>query len=438
MKRSTLLALIFASAVGGWILLFERGEPTNGDPERVFTAETDAIDEVVLARPGLPEVRLSRGGDGFLVRGGDGDPVPADPVEADQLLQNVAALTPGRALEADAPGHYGLDPPALRITVTTGDETRSAAFGNETLTGGNRYLRFGDAVFATPARSFRNFDRSAWDLRDLRVFRGNPTARGLRLEAGGVEAALIRAGGDWTITVPFRFAADSFAASQLARTLLDLRMTGVAGDGEEFGEPRLRARIDLDRDGESETRTVVFGADRPPGVLARVEGDPLVFVVSADPVEELQQALDAELAPLHSLRVFDISAWQVREARFEGEGRETAFLREEGEDATEWTLAGGGEALDSGAVEDLLYRLETTEAEAVGDAPGGDEPDWIVRIREEDAGEPAIVRIHLGPEQIRALRDGDERVLLLSRETWDGIRERLDETARPSLGEEEP
>ncbi len=433
-KRGTLLALAFAAAVGGWILLFERGEPESGDEtERVFGVEADEIDEITLTRPGLPEVRLRRGAEGFLVASGDRDPVPADPAEADSLLQNVAALGFTRTLEAGSNADdFGLDPPALRLGVTAGDETWSAAFGDETLTGGSRYLRFQDAALLTPAHSFRNFDRSAWDLRDLRVFRGDPAVRGMRLRAGDREAALVREGGDWSIAVPFRIAADPFSASQLAGTLADLRMLALA-EGETIETPRLVAEIDLDRgDGETGTRAVVFGADRPPGVLAQVVGDPLAFVVAAEPVEELEDALGSGLESIRSLRLFDLPVWQVDEMRFESDDAEIAFLRTEDEEATVWTLADGESPPDSGAVEDLLHRLSRTEAEAVGGAPADAlvDPDWIVRLRREDASEPATVRFQVGPERVQALRDGDERVLLLPRGEWDGIRALLD-AARP-------
>ena len=421
MKRGTLLALGLAAAVGGWIALFERGEPDAGNDDAVFGVEVADVDAVLLVRPGEADVRLTRGGDGFTVREGDGEPAPADPAEADELLQNVASLASGRTLAGDA-AEFGLDPPALSIAVVVGDETLTAALGDETLTGGNRYLRFGDALMVTPERAFRNFDRSAWDLRDRRVFRGDPSARGLRVEADGARAAMTRDGGDWTVTEPFRLRADPFSAAQLAANLLDLRMTALAqGDGDfGFATPRLAAEITLARGEEVEARTVVFGADRPPGVSARVEGDPLVFVVAEEPVEALEEAARDGLESVRSLRLFGFSVWDVDEARF----GETEFARSETAEGTEWTL--GGEPVDASAVEDLLYRLNSTDADAVGDEPGDSEPDWVLRVGDEE------VTVRVGEDEVLAHRAGDERTLALSRATWDGIVGLLEAASRPA------
>ncbi len=433
MKRSTLLALLFAAAVGGWILLFEQGDPEAEEADRVFGIEVETIEEVTLARPGFPEVRLARDGDGFTVAGGNGNPAPADETEADLLLQNVASLAFERRLDRSDSTDFGLDPAALVITVRGGGQARTALLGDETLAGGNRYLGFEDQVLVVPARAYQNFDRSAWDLRDLRVFRGAPEIRELRLIADDNEVALSRSGGDWTITAPFRLAADPFSAAQLSGQLADLRMTALAGGGDSGAEaPRLRAEVTLDRGGEIETRTVVFGDDRPPGVFARIEGDPLAFVVAEEPVKELEEAARTGLETIRSLRLFDFPVWLVNEAGFEGPDGEILFRRSDDGEATHWTLAGDPEPLVGAGVEDLLYRLISTDAEMVGDEPpAGDEPDWTIRVREEDASQPGTVRFWTSGDEVEALREGDERVLVLTREAWDEIRALLDAAAEP-------
>jgi len=399
----------------------------------VFGIEVETIEEVVLARPGFPEVRLARDEDGFTVAGGNGEPAPADETEADLLLQNVASLAFERKLNFSESADFGLEPAALTITVRGGGRTRIALLGDETLAGGNRYLGFEDQVLVVPARAYQNFDRSAWDLRDLRVFRGAPEVRELRLIAADREVALSRAGGDWIITAPFRLAADPFSAAQLAGQLADLRMTALAGE-EDFGAeaPRLRAEVTLDRGGEIETRTVVFGGDRPPGVFARVEGDSLAFVVAEEPVEELEEAARTGLQAIQSLRLFDFPVWLVNEAGFEGPDGEILFRRNGDEEAAHWTLAGDPEPLPGAGVEDLLYRLISTDAEAVGGEPPAGEPDWTIRVREEDTNQPGTARFWTsGDDEVETLREGDERVLLLPREAWDEIRELLDAAATP-------
>ena len=448
MRRTTVLALLAALLVGGWIWLFERGEPESGDGQPVFEVEPDEVLAVAIERPEEPDLRLSRQGDGFLVGEGDGAPAPADGTEADLLLQNVASLRSGRELPEVPDGDlaaFGLDPPGLTIRITTGAGSAAAGFGDETPAPGNRYLRFGDSVLVVPAFARDNFDRDAWDLRDKRVFRlETPAARGLRLTAAGETVELVREAGVWSIVRPFRFAADAYEASGLANRLLDVEMTGLApppAEAEEdpfgFDRPRLTAELDL-AVGPEETaasRTIHFGSESggPAGIFARVGSEPAVFVVPKSLVEELEEGVTGGLSALRSLRLFRFAAFRAIELRVGNADGETVFRRRDGAEGREWTVeAGGAETApaDSEAVDDLLYKLNSTDAEAVAAAGLPDDgARWTISVREEVEGseDPAeaaaeSVRIAVAAGgEAQALRTGDERALRLAPAAWEEI-----------------
>ena len=436
MRRMTLWALGAAALVGGWVALFETGDPGPEDGEPVFAVPAPDIAAVTLERPGEPPVRVARTEDGFAVAAGDEEPAPADPTEADLLFQNAASLRFEREL-GPATGDlsaFGLDPPGLVVRIETGTESRAAGFGGETPTPGRRYLRSGEAVLVVPAFARDNFARSAWDLRDQRVFRfEHPAARRLQLTAGGETVEIERAEGRWWIRRPFAFAADPWAASQLASRILDAEMLGLAapGAGEDpFAGEELRAALDLAVRPEErpESRTLRFGAPSrdPLGVFARVEGDPLVFVVAGSLRDELEAAVANGLEELRSLRLFRFAAYSAATLDLGGPEGDFAFRRRDAEAGRQWTL--GDEALDRAAVEDLLYGLNSIEAEAIGgEALPAAEAVWTITVREEseatgELGEPESVRIAVaGDGAAWALREGDARALELAPGAWAAV-----------------
>ncbi len=450
MQRTTLLAVLAALAVAGWIALFEREEGAEDEGHPVFGLDETEIQAAEIERPGEPAVRLARHGEGFTVAEGDGPESAADPGEVDLFLQNVVSLRFEREVEGvDRAGlaEFGLAPPGLTIRLFPADgETLTTGFGDETPAAGNRYLQFGQRVLVTSAFARDNLDRSAWDLRDKRVFRLEmPAARRLQVTAGGgTTVEIAREAGVWNIRRPYRFAADPYEASQFASRLLDAEMAGVApapdgGEEDPFGlaSPRLTAELDLVAGPQEEavSRTVHFGGESrtPPGVFARLETDPLVFVARKPLFDALREAAETELASLRSLDLFRFAAFRTIALRFTTPDGETAFHRREGEAGREWTMESGGGApvlVDTVAVEDLLYELNSTEAGNVGEASlPGDGAAWAIAVTEEieAGGETSgtgaeTVRVTVSQNgEVRALRANDDRTLVLSADAWKAI-----------------
>ena len=464
MRRTTLLALLAAGAVAGWIALFEREEPTADEGQPVFGLDEAEILAVEIERPGEPTVRLTRNNEGFVVAEGDGPESSADSGEVDLLLQNVGSLRFERELEGvreEDFSEFGLAPAGLAIRVFPKGDSRNAqpltaGFGDETPASGNRYLRLGDRVLVTSAFARDNFDRDAWNLRDKRVFRLDaPAARRLRLTTGAGQAVEVaREEGLWTIVRPYRLAADPYEASQFASRLLDAEMAGLAPDagpepGDSFGlgAPRLRAELSLVVGPQEEeiSRTIHFGEESrtPPGVFARVESDPLVFVVGKPLFDALREGATTELASLRSLDLFRFAGFQAVTLLVRGPDGEALFQRREGEEGREWTMETGGSlplVVDTAAVEDLLYKLNSTDAESVDEKqlPSGGAV-WTFAVTEASgdtettaASEPETVRLTVSQSgEVQALRAGDERTLVLSGEAWGEITQLLAAARKP-------
>jgi hypothetical protein len=121
-----------------------------------------------------------------------------------------------------------------------------------------------------------------WDIPEDRVV-------SVRLEKDGSVVELVRDGETWRLTRPAPYPADSFAASDLARQLAQLKRVG--GDSseakpEDYGLTKPAAKATLtwkDPDGgkKNSTRTLDFGIDIPGTDIAaaRVEGENKVLFV---------------------------------------------------------------------------------------------------------------------------------------------------------------
>ena len=463
MRRTTLLALLAAVAVAGWIALFEREENASDDGQPVFGLDEAEILAVEIERPGEPTVRLTRIDEGFVVAAGEGPESFADSGEVDFLLQNVGSLRFERELEGireEDFSQFGLAPPGLAIRVfPAGDapdaQPLTAGFGDETPASGNRYLRLGDRVLVTSAFARDNFDKSAWDLRDKRVFPLEaPAARRLRLTTGAGQAVEVaREEGRWTIVRPYRLAADPYEASQFAIRLLDAEMAGLApgaaeepGDSFGLGAPRLRAELNLAVGPQEEeiSWTIQFGGESrtPPGVFARVESDPLVFVVGKSLFDALREGAETELANLRSLDLFRFAGFQAVTLLVRGPDGEAVFQRREGEEGREWTMEADASlplVVDTVAVEDLLYKLNSTKADDLGaEQLPSDGAAWTLAVTEargdSEASEPETETVHLtvsASGEVQALRAGDERTLVLSGEAWKEITDLLTAAREP-------
>ena len=187
-------------------------------------------------------------------------------------------------------------------------------------------------------------------------------------------------------------------------------------------------------------------------MFARVEGDPTVFVVGQGLFDELIGSVRDRLAAVRSLRLFRFAAWKAVELRLAGPDGESVFRRREAADGErEWvreSAAGAATPADSEAVEDFLYRLNSTDGEEIVAAPAlpgvpartgrrdpgpPADPVLTITVAEEDdadregtaqtAGRRETVRFRTpedGPPT--ALREGDERALRLTGEAMDEIR----------------
>jgi Domain of unknown function (DUF4340) len=132
-----------------------------------------------------------------------------------------------------------------------------------------------------------------WDVPEDRVV-------SVRLEKEGSVVELARDGESWRLTRPSPYPADSFAASDLARQLSQMRRVGGdAADArpEDYGlaKPSAKATVTWKNEGDPQkrsTRTIDFGIDIPgtDTAAARVEGENRVLFVPSSVAASVKKA----------------------------------------------------------------------------------------------------------------------------------------------------
>ena len=173
-------------------------------------------------------------------------------------------------------------------------------------------------------------------------------------------------------------------------------------------------------------RTIHFGRESrsPPGTFARIEPG-LVFIVDKPLHDALREAADTELESLRHLRLFQFAGFRAVALQVTSPGGDFLFQRREGEGGRKWTMEIGGSdrtVVDTVAVENLLYKLNSTDASGVGDGDLPQEGDeWIIAVTEEIGDIDGVETVRLtvsGTGEARALRPGDERTLAVSADAW--------------------
>jgi len=158
-----------------------------------------------------------------------------------------------------------------------------------------------------------------WDLPEDRVL-------SVRLEKEGSIVELVREGESWRITRPAPYPADSFAASDLARQLSQLKRVG--GDTsearpEDYGltKPTAKATItwkDPNDPQKKSTRTVEFGIDIPgtDTSAARVEGqNRVLFVPSSVAASVKKPASDFQSKDVFGGSTTDVAGIDIERGR---------------------------------------------------------------------------------------------------------------------------
>ena len=416
--RSTLVLLVLAAALGGYIWFVEmKREPDSDEPkgEKVFAAlEADKIAALTVTASNGDVTTLKKEGLGWKIE--KPVQVAADASEVSGVTSNLATLDLTRVID-EKPASletFGLDKPRLQLTFTAAGKPRTLLLGAKTATGGDTYAKLDDAarVFTVPSWLEQSLDKTTFQLRNKAVVSVDREAVDhLAIIGAPGTIELKKDGSDWRLVQPIQGRADSAEVGSLLTRLSSGQMQAIVAEQpatlDTYGLHPPRTTVTAT--GSSKTLAQVF-VGSPSGDAAvhmRDASRPLVFTVEKALADDLQRPASAYRAKdVFAFRIFNLSRLVVlrHDTSRTFEKKKTGT----GANATEtWTqTAPADSSVKAATIDDLASRLSTMRAESWADAPKTSTPVMNV-VATFDGGKEERVSIVEAAGEMFALRDGE-------------------------------
>jgi len=312
---TTLGVLALAAAIGGAALWVTRDTEKKAEQKEKSAKLFEGLDKSKVR-----QVRLVKDGKLVaLVARADGsapwkiiEPLAADADAStvDGLVNGVADFKQKSELGDADPAQYGLDKPAIVVSVKSEDGKESSIeIGETNPFDSSVYLRKagGKTVRIADGWTKSAFEKQLLDLRDKRVLHLDDTAEVRRVEVAGTAPAytLEKDGASWKLLAPQKDAADTAVADRVATLLKSLRATGIASESadgpalKQYGlaPAKITVQLTVAAAGGKETyrRTLLLGQPAPAKgsvavkTYAKRDDAPTVFEVDQQIVKDLQK-----------------------------------------------------------------------------------------------------------------------------------------------------
>jgi hypothetical protein len=431
--RTFLGLLVVLVALGGY-LYFVESKRTPGDDgpkkEKVFTVESDKIEEITVKAESGDETTLKKSGTTWQIVA----PVTAKPDDAEVsgLATNLSTLEMQSVVDENAADlkEYGLAEPRVVVTFKAGGQEQTLQIGQKTPPGSDYYAKRGNdkKVFLIASFLDSTFNRKTFDLRDktaIRVDREKLDAVEIVTPERSLRFA--KANGEWQIAAPTPGRADFSAVEGLVGRVAGLQMKsilpGEAHDVKKLGldKPAATVRLNsgssqatLEVGGKAEESNVYARDTSRPGVVFTIEGT-LLEDFKKDPFEYRQKDL------------FDARSFNSTRLEIVGAGQTLTFEKtkgknKEGQDEEKWRqVAPQARDLDQSKVDALLSVVTGAQAAALAEKAKTDKPDLTVAIKFDEGRKEDRVTFWRNGGNAYAHRAGDANAVTISGATMDAI-----------------
>jgi hypothetical protein len=440
--RSTLILLVLAAALGGYIWFVERESPTSDDEpkaERVFAGlDQDAIEALTLQAGNGDVTSLKKKGAGWTIEA----PIaaPADASEVSGVTSNLATLDVTRVVD-EKPASlqaFGLENPRLKVTFTAKGAARTLLIGAKTATGGDVYAKLGDAprVFLMPGWLEQSFDRTTFQLRNKAIVTVDRDSVDRVAIIGAPGTIELRKDGDsWRLVQPLAARADSAEVGTLLTRVSAGQMQAIVAEHpatlDTYGLQPARTTVTVTGGGRTLAQLLVGG---PSGEAVHVKdaARPMVFTVEKALADDLQRGADAYRSKdVFSFRLFNLSRLVITRgaAARTFEKKKTSDAK----DATEtWVQTAPADASVKGStIDDIASRLSTLRAEGWTQAPAGATPVMTVQAQFDGTTQERVQIVQAGDEML-AIRDGEPGAARLTAAAITDVLGLLDAPAPPA------
>jgi len=317
MKKSTLVVLLLAAALGGYVYYTQfrhpSEKPAEGASKPLYTFSSDDITSLRLSRTGeSAPVVLEHRQEGWVLT----SPVPAraDQSNVGSLTNALARVASQRTLPADPARlkEYGLETPAASVEIHLNKGgTQKLDLGAKDYTGMDVYARQGGAkdVLLVPDSVLTEATRPVIELRDRAVLDLSAWAiTELDIRTPKTKFQLEKKGNDWNMIEPRSSPADSDEAGSLTNSLSSARFTDVVDEQAKdpataakygFNSPQVTVHV---RNEQGSEATLLVGKKDENKYVARDAGRSLVFHVEEALVKKFLDASFESLRDKHVLR----------------------------------------------------------------------------------------------------------------------------------------
>ena len=317
MKISTLVVVLLAAALGGYVYYSEVRHPTEKPaedaPKPLYKFQSDDIASIRLTRAGESgPVVLERGEQGWAIT----SPIEtrADRANVDSLADTLARVASTRTLPADPKRmkEYGLEPPAATVEfrLKKGQE-HTLELGAKDFSGMDVYAMEGGAkdLLLVPDTVLTEATRPLLDLRDRAVIElPSWTLTEMDFRTSKSKFRLEKKGDYWRMTEPQDAPADSDEESGLSSSLSSAKFTAV--EDEQAPDKTEAARYGLTapevtvhvRNEQGSEATLLIGKKDGNSYYARDASRSLVFRVEDSLVKKFLDASFENLRDKHVLR----------------------------------------------------------------------------------------------------------------------------------------
>lgn len=367
---STVAAAIVLVLLGGYIYVYEWGEPPSliEEKEKAFqTIEPDRIEEIRITAAGGETSRATKTDAGWQLV--EPEKAEGDASELSGIASSLGSLEMQRVVDENATdlARYGLNPPRVEVAFRLKDEKelRRLLLGEKTPTGSDLYAkRQGDnAVFLVSSFLDNTFNRTPFDLRDKSILEfDREKVDSVEIASGASTLQFVRSGTDWKIARPIAARGDYGTIEGLVTRLSSGQMQRIVdaspGDLKKYGLDRPAATATVSAG--SARATLLVGTAEGGSAFAKDASRPMVFAVE----ESLATDLEKPLGDFRRKDVFDFRAFNATRVEIARGAATLVFEKTKDTDGKEIWKNAAGQPADTTKVEDLLTKLSNLRAQS--------------------------------------------------------------------------
>jgi len=419
--RSLILLIVIALPLG-WFAYRDYQKPAGDDgpkKDKVFTVESDKIDEISVKSEGGERTRLQKSGTEWkIASAADAKP---DTGEISGLTSNLSSLELERVVDENPPDlkEYGLAQPRIEVAFKSGGQEHTLLIGQKTPPGTDLYAKRANdkKVFLIPSHIEGTFNKSTFDLRDKSVVKvDRDKLDALEFTAGDRSSRFVRPAGEWQIAAPVQARADFSAIEGLVSRLAGLQMKSLVdtpdADPKKYGLDKPAATVKFGS-GSSQATVVLGGKAAEGTIYARDLSRPSIFTVESNVLDELKKdPSEYRQKDLFDARSFNATRIEIVRSGQTHTFEKTKTKNKEGQDEEKWRqVSPQTRELDQASFDALVSALTGIRATGFVDAPAAAKalaaPELAVTIKFDEGKKEEKVTLGKAGTDAFASRAGE-------------------------------